>query len=317
MQPGHPAAVKFINSKTIGLFGGLVGNLPVGMTQSGFLLGGILAKWGTIGTLPASGGMGDTPFKNWAGTNRDMPQVYDAIDPDKIIAREKRKYHCRGCPLGCGGIIELAGQESHKPEYETTAGFTTLLLNDDLELVYEVNELLNRAGMDSISASASMAFAMECYEKGWITKEDTGGIELTWGNPLAIRVVLDQMIVRQGFGALLTDGVKRAAEKLGVHTAESAMQAGGQEIAYHDPRLDPGMALHASVDPTPGRHTTGAQLYYDMYKLWTRIPELPNPASSTANPPAMTLATAGRRVRWRSATSPSSTTRPACVTWAC
>ena len=267
--------LNIINSKTIGLFGGLVGNLPVGMSQSGFLLGGILAKWGTIGTLPASAGMGDTPFKNWAGTNRDMPQVYDAIDPDKIIAREKRKYHCRGCPLGCGGIIELAGQESHKPEYETTAGFSTLLLNDDLELVYEVNELLNQAGMDSISASASIAFAMECYEKGWITQEDTGGLQLTWGNGLAVRVLLDQMISRQGFGAWLTDGVQHAVAKLGAHTADSAIHAGGQEIAYHDPRLDPGMALHASVDPTPGRHTTGAQLYYDMYKLWTSIPELP------------------------------------------
>ena len=267
--------LNIINSKTIGLFGGLVGNLPVGFTQSGFLLGGILAKWGTIGTLPASAGMGDTPFKNWDGTNRDMPQVYEKIDPDEIIAREKRKYHCRGCPLGCGGIIELAGQESHKPEYETAAGFSTMLLNEDLELVCELNELLNRTGMDSISASSTVAFAMECYEKGWITREQTGGIELTWGNGPAIRAVLEGMINRQGFGALLADGVQRVAQLLGPHTADSAIHAGGQEIAYHDPRLDPGMALHASVDPTPGRHTTGAQLYYDMFKLWTRIPELP------------------------------------------
>lgn len=267
--------LNIVNSKTIGLFGGLVGNLPVGMSQSGFLLGGILAKWGSIGTLPASAGMGDTPFKNWAGTHRDMPQVYDAIDPDDVIAREKRKYHCRGCPLGCGGIIELAGQESHKLEYETAAGFSTMLLNDDLELIYELNELLNRAGMDTISASSTVAYAMECYEKGWITPQDTGGIQLTWGNGPAIRAILEQMIARQGFGAVLADGVRRAVQQIGEHTAEAAIHAGGQEIAYHDPRLDPGMALHASVDPTPGRHTTGAQLYYDMYKLWTRIPGLP------------------------------------------
>lgn len=276
--------LQVINSRTIGLFGGLVGSLPVGMSQSGFLLGGILAKWGTIGTLPASVGMGDTPFKNWVGTNRDMPRFNDAVDPDDVIAREKRKYHCRGCPLGCGGLIELAGQESHKPEYETTAAFTSMVLNDDLNLVYEVNELLNRAGMDTISAGSTVAFAMECYEKGWITREDTGGLELTWGNKQAIRELLQQMIHRQGFGALLADGVKRAAEKISPAAADAAIHAGGQEMAYHDPRLDPGMALHASVDPTPGRHTTGSQLYYDMFKLWTRVPGLPQSGQFYAKP---------------------------------
>ncbi|MDP3449494.1 MAG: aldehyde ferredoxin oxidoreductase C-terminal domain-containing protein, partial [Anaerolineaceae bacterium] len=138
----------------------------------------------------------------------------------------------------------------------------------------EMNELLNREGMDTISAGSCVAFAMECFEKGWITKEDTGGVELTWGSSEAIRLVLSQMVVREGFGALLTDGVKRAAEKLVSEAADSAIHAGGQEVAYHDPRLDPGMGLHASVDPTPGRHTTGAQLYYDLYKLWTRVPGL-------------------------------------------
>ena len=68
---------------------------------------------------------------------------------------------------------------------------------------------------------------------------------------------------------------KKAAERFGDRTKEAAIHAGGQEISYHDPRLDPGMALHASVDPTPGRHTTGAQLYVDMYRLWTRVIKLP------------------------------------------
>jgi aldehyde:ferredoxin oxidoreductase len=144
-----------------------------------------------------------------------------------------------------------------------------------MDLVYELNEQLNRAGMDSISAGSTVAFAMECYEKGWITKGDTGGIELTWGSVAAIRTVVTQMINREGFGALLADGVKRAAERLGRHTQTAAMHAGGQEIAYHDPRLDPGMGLHASVEPTPGRHTTGSQLYYDLFRLWTRVPGLP------------------------------------------
>ncbi len=269
--------LKYVSSKMIALYGAFIGYLPFGFKQPGLLFAGVLAKWGTIGNFPALVGMGDTPFKNWTGTQRDLPHVNRAIDPDRYLKTEKRKYHCRGCPLGCGGLVEHAGAEqlSHKPEYETSTAFTSMLLNDDLDLVYEINETLNRTGMDSISAGGTIAYAMECYDKGWITKKDTGGIELTWGNVAAIRKVLDQMIKREGFGALLTDGTRKAAEALGSHTKEAAIQAGGQEIAFHDPRLDPGMALHASVDPTPGRHTTGAQLYVDMYHLWTRIPGLP------------------------------------------
>jgi len=286
--------LKLMTSKIIAFYGRLVGKLPFGVAQPGVLLGGILAKWGTIGSLPASVGMGDTPFKNWAGTLHDMPDYNRQIDADQVLASEKRKYHCRGCPLGCGGVVDMPDGkgESHKPEYETTASFTSMLLNGDLNLVYEINEMLNRAGMDTISAGGCIAFAMECYEKGLITAEDTGGLELTWGNADAIRTMLQQMITRQGFGAWLTDGAKRAAEQL-PGARDFAIHAGGQEIAYHDPRLDPGMGLHASVDPTPGRHTTGAQLYYDMYKLWTCIPRL-QPATLLYNKTARTIPGNGR-----------------------
>jgi aldehyde:ferredoxin oxidoreductase len=271
--------LKLLPSKMVAVFGSLIGKLPAGFTQNGLLLAGILAKWGTFGTLPASVGMGDTPFKNWTGSRKDMPKFNQKIDPEEVLKTEKRKYHCLSCPLGCGAIVELAGtqKESHRPEYETAASFTSMLLNDDLNLVYEINEMLNRAGMDSISAGGCVAFAMECFEKGWITKEQTGGLDLTWGNGSAIREVVRQMINREGFGAWLTDGVKKAAATLKPEAMTAAIQAGGQEMAFHDPRFDPGMGLHASVDPTPGRHTTGAQLYYDLYKLWTKIPGLSAP----------------------------------------
>lgn len=269
--------IQGIRSNLIAAYGKAVGRLPVGVNQPGLLFGSVVRKWGTIGTLPASVGLGDTPFKNWAGTYQDMPIVNDAINPEDMLRQEKRKYHCRGCPLGCGGIVRMpvGGEESHKPEYETTVSFSTLLLSQDMPLVYEINEMLNRAGMDSISAGGAVAFAMECYEKGWITREDTGGLDLTWGNAAAVRALVEEMIRREGFGARLADGVARALQNLPPQAAEAAIHAGGQEIAFHDPRVDPGMALHASVDPTPGRHTTGAQLYYNMYRLWTRVPGLP------------------------------------------
>ncbi len=268
--------LKILPSRIVAGLGHFLGWLPLGFTQNGLLVAGILKKWGSVGTLPASIGMGDTPFKNWDGTKKDMPKFNQKVDADFVLKTETKKYHCRECPLGCGGIVELEGKlkESHKLEYETAASFTSMLLIDDIEFAYEMNDLLNREGMDTISAGGSMAFAMECYEKGWITKEDTGGIELTWGSTQAARSIFEQMINRTGFGALLADGTKVAVKKLKPITAEAAIHSGGQEMAYHDPRLDPGMGLHASVDPTPGRHTTGAQLYYDLYKLWTRVPGL-------------------------------------------
>jgi aldehyde:ferredoxin oxidoreductase len=191
--------------------------------------------------------------------------------------REQRKYHCYSCPLGCGGVCTWQGHETHKPEYETIAAFSALLMCTDLDAIYAINDLLNRAGMDTISAGGTIAWAMEAWEKGIITPADTNGLELRWGDATAVQRLVGLMIAREGIGDLLADGSLRAARHFGHDSESFAIQAGGQEIAMHDPRLDPGYAVHASVEPTPGRHTTGCQVYYDMYRLWTRVPGLPKP----------------------------------------
>ena len=105
--------------------------------------------------------------------------------------------------------------EMHKIEYETLCAFGSLLLNDDLFTILKINDLLNRAGMDSISCGGTVAFAIECFEKGILNPEDTGGLELRWGNAPAILALTEKIIRREGLGDLLADGVKRAAEKLG------------------------------------------------------------------------------------------------------
>lgn len=221
---------------------------------------------------------GDTPVRNWSGSERDYDRkLSDAIDPDRILAREQRKYHCYSCPLGCGGICTWQGSETHKPEYETIAAFSALIMCTDLDALYAINDRLNRAGMDTISAGGTIAWAMEAWERGILSPNDTGKIELRWGDATAVQRLVELMIAREGIGDLLADGSLRAARHFGQGSESFAIQAGGQEIAMHDPRLDPGYALHASVEPTSGRHTTGCQVYYDMYRLWTRIPGLPRP----------------------------------------
>jgi aldehyde:ferredoxin oxidoreductase len=141
-----------------------------------------------------------------------------------------------------------------------------------------MNELLNRAGMDTISAGGVVAFAMECYQKGILTAADTDGLALEWGNSESAVMLVKKIIRREGFGDILADGVKIAAQKIGRASNLGAVHAGGQELPMHDGRYDPGFALHYSVEPAPGRHNAGSQMYYEMYRLWKKVRKLPRPA---------------------------------------
>ncbi|MCU0822675.1 MAG: aldehyde ferredoxin oxidoreductase C-terminal domain-containing protein [Spirochaetes bacterium] len=223
--------------------------------------------------------MGDSPLKNWMGSTKDCTMKRTrSLDPDLFLAREKKRYHCYSCPLGCGAICEMSGKykETHRPEYETVLALGNLCMNEDIESIFQLNEILNRAGMDSISAGGTAAFAIECYENGIITREDTGGIELKWGHFDSIVKLIEMMINRDGIGDILADGVKAASRKIGRSSENYAMHAGGQELPMHDGRNDPGFALHYSVEAAPGRHTIGSLLYYDMYQMWKVIKSLPS-----------------------------------------
>lgn len=253
--------------------------LPAQMAIDGLLYKIMLKKWGTVSMNQMSIEIGDSPVKNWKGTNADFgPVASYSVNPDVFIRREKKKYFCYSCPVGCGGICTLKNskyEETHKPEYETVLALGGLLLNQDVESIFYLNEVLNRAGMDTISAGGTAAFAIECYEKGILTKADTGGLELGWGNPEAIVRLIEMMVKREGIGDILADGVKAASEKIGKGSARYAIHAGGQELPMHDGRNDPGFAVHYAAEPTPGRHTIGSQLYYDMFQLWHKIDGLP------------------------------------------
>jgi aldehyde:ferredoxin oxidoreductase len=271
MTPPLPSgsSLKFI--------GTLMRILPFQVAQDGLLYKWMLRKWGTIAMNQMSVAMGDAPIQNWRGSDRTFPlRQSNSSDPDAIIRREVKKYHCRSCALGCGGVVHgPEGAESHKPEYETVLSWGGLLLNEDLDTIFAVNDRLNRAGMDSISAGATAAFAIECAERGLLKPEQTAGLDLRWGNSAALLPLVDQMIRREGLGALLADGTRAAALAIGSDAMQYAVQAGGQELAMHDGRNDPGFALHAVVEPMPGRHTNGSQLYYEMFQLWKKVQGLP------------------------------------------
>jgi len=220
-------------------------------------------KWGTCGDNADAALNGDSPVKNWAGVGVvDFPNP-EVISDDAVIALQEKKHGCLWCPIACKGIMKEGRKYtyeagSHKPEYETSASFGALLLNNDLESIIKANDICNRYGLDTISAGAAIAFAMECYEKGIITQKDTGGIDLSWGNHAGIIRMTEMLAKREGFGNVLADGVKRAAETIGKGSAAYAIHAGGQELGMHDPKFMPPLATGYECDAAPGRHTSGA-----------------------------------------------------------
>jgi len=268
----------FVTGPMTAFVGALLRIMPTVLTQDGMLYKILLKKWGTVSMNQMSPEMGDAPIKNWKGSSKDwgIRKSYSS-NPDVFKKCETVKFHCYSCPLGCGGICTMEGKYSHthKPEYETVLSLGGFCMNDDVESIFYLNELLNRAGMDTISAGHAVAFAIECYEEGIITKNDTDGLELTWGNSKAIIALIEKMVKREGFGHVLADGVKQAVLRIGKGSEAFAIHAGGQEPAMHDSRNDPGFALHYSVEPTPGRHTLGSHLYYEMFQLWKVVKDIP------------------------------------------
>jgi len=222
-----------------------------------------LMKYGTCGNTAALVGSGASPVKNWLLTGTESFPTVNQIDGDNVIAYETRKYGCFSCPIRCGGITTVSSgkypvSETHKPEYETVAAFGNMCLNDDLDSIFKLNDMCNRGGLDTISAGSVIAFAMECYENGIITKADTDGIELTWGNAEAIIAMTEKIIRREGFGDVLADGVKVAAKRIGKGAEKFAMHVGGQEPGLHNVAFLPGRGTGFVADPTPGRHTAAA-----------------------------------------------------------
>ncbi len=227
-----------------------------------------LTHGGSAGAMVAHLNDSDVPIKNWSGNNvDDLPQLdWDSVALPAILPYLTKKYACTACPIGCGGYVTVEDdkysvRDAHKPEYETLAAFGTMCLNTDMKsLIYE-NELCDMYGLDTISAGSTLAFAIECFENGLITKADTDGHELTWGNSDAHVHVLKKMCVREGIGDILADGAKWAAEKIGNGAEQFAMHAGGEMLAMHDPRCFPGWGATYVSDPTPGRHTRGGTAF--------------------------------------------------------
>jgi aldehyde:ferredoxin oxidoreductase len=201
---------------------------------------------------------GDVPIKNWTVGEAFLLSA-NLGGPSMTEKYLVRNHACSFCPIGCKRIVKVDDgpfmtEEGPGPEYETCGTFGTLIMNDDLAGVIKANEWCNRYGMDTISCGATIAFAMEAFEKGLITRKDTDGIDLTWGNITGAISLLHKIAKREGIGAVLSEGSREAARRLGKGAEEFSVEVKGLEVPMHDPRGFHGMGLAYMTSVRGGCH---------------------------------------------------------------
>jgi aldehyde:ferredoxin oxidoreductase len=195
-----------------------------------------LQERGTPGLVEPLNTGGILPTRNFRqGAFEGVDEVkWEAYEKNLLTARRS----CYACAVRCKREVAVNGQPSPYggPEYETVGAFGPNCGISDLQAIAKANELCNAYMLDSISTGGTISFAMECFEHGLIGLEDTGGLDLRFGNAEAMLKVIELIARREGIGNLLAEGSKRAAEKIGGEAHFFAMQVKGQELAMHEPR---------------------------------------------------------------------------------
>lgn len=214
---------------------------------------------------------GDVPIKNWAlGVD---PQAADTIGAkpytEKYLTRGSA---CFACPIACKRNVAVKEgkyqtNEIPGPEYETVVNFGTMLMNHDLPAIIRANALCNQLGLDTISAGATIAFAMDLWENEMLSAQDTDGIKLEWGDMESVLELLPRIAERRGFGAVLAEGSQRMARQLGPAAERYLTTVKGLEAPAHDPRAYHGLGLLYAMSPRGACHIKhlGVQLFANLY----------------------------------------------------
>ncbi len=263
LRIAHPAKLKALRSELKAIY---AESIYIGSIQSA----------GTPAHLDVGIITGDIPIKNWQMSDWED---FDALGPASI----EEKIHaggrtCHACTVACKKNAEVKEgpfkiEKGPGPEYETIAAFGAMCLNADIESVAKANEICNRYGMDTISCGSTIAFAIDCFENGLLSSEDTGGIELRWGNAAAIVAMVEKIAKNEGFGAILAEGSAKAAEIIGKGASRYLTTVKGLEAPMHDPRNAHGFGLAYGVSPRGACHE--ASLVFEVEGGAMYVPELP------------------------------------------
>ncbi len=236
-----------------------------------------LKGFGTDIGMVVDAARGDVPGKNWSwGDNLPVAgKIGGEAMAEKYIVKP---YACHACPVACKNVVSVKeppylSEEGPGPEYQTCASFGTLLMNDNLAGIIKANEVCNRYGLDTISCGATIAFAIDCFEHGLIDRKDTDGIELKWGDIDAVLKMVDKISRREGFGDILAEGSKIAAQRIGGDAVDYTVEVKGLELPMHDPRGGGhAQGLAYAVSPIGASHNQ--HLAHDIETNMITFPEI-------------------------------------------
>jgi aldehyde:ferredoxin oxidoreductase len=205
---------------------------------------------------------GNLPVRNFkAGLFPDVVKIHGGAIKDLYRVGMEG---CFACPVRCKKVVKVedtliqVDPEYGGPEYETIAAFGSDCGINDLKTVLKANERCNAYSIDTISCGSTIAFAMECFEKGYLTLKDTDGLDLKWGNAEALLAAIELIGQRKGFGNFLAEGVLRMAKKIGRDSMGFAIQVKGVETPMHEPRMKANMAYGYMFSPSGADHCGAA-----------------------------------------------------------
>jgi len=222
--------------------------------------------YGTSRSISPAEALGDLPIKNW-----QLGEWGEGAD--KINGRKMAetilvgRFACNQCPVACGRTVKItqgpfAPVEGGGYEYETGALLGSNLLIDDMHAISKANELCNRYGMDTISAGAVIAWSMEAFEKGILTEKDTHGLKIHWGDSGLALELIHLMASRKGFGAILAEGSRGAADMIGRESSRFTVQVKNLDLPGHDPRCFNGLGLGYATSNRGACHTNSFAYIY-------------------------------------------------------
>lgn len=233
------------------------------------------SNYGTPGLVIPCEQTGDFPVKNWTlgSWEEGAKKINGVVMAEKYLIG---RFHCSSCPIGCGRRIAItegkyAGVRGGGPEYETLGLFGGSCMIDDLEAISYANELCNRYGIDTIDTGNMIAFSMEAYEKGIINKQDTGGLEIKWGDKDVLIELIREIGENRGYGAILAQGIPALITQYGEAAKDMCMMVKGLGFPSHEPRAYNSTALGYA---TANRGACHLEAFSHSFERSLSMPEL-------------------------------------------
>ena len=218
--------------------------------------------YGTLAITPLAQALGFLPTRNFQeSTFSGAEKLQGDVFLEKYITKHKG---CYNCPVACSRFYKVpdgpyASTRGEGPEYESVSALGSKCGNDNIEAILHANTLCNQLGMDTISTGNTLAWLMECREKGILTRDQLDGLDLRFGNDAAMIELIKKIAAREGIGDLLAEGACRAAQKIG--GSDRVVHSKGLDYPAVDTRGTKGMALSFAVSPRGGDHLKGLSLY--------------------------------------------------------